>query len=136
MTHVPSRQPETVTAEGPAQVGGEAGKHRLSVLDWMAISLLALGGVCVGTGLLPTAQADATVRRILPILLFLATVLVLAELTAMAGLFDAIATRLATLGRGRFAAIGSPIDPNPINPASMVMLDSWLKFRCRIVASA
>jgi arsenical pump membrane protein len=107
MTHVPSRQPETVTAEGPAQVGGEAGKHRLSVLDWMAISLLALGGVCVGTGLLPTAQADATVRRILPILLFLATVLVLAELTAMAGLFDAIATRLATLGRGRFAALFS-----------------------------
>jgi arsenical pump membrane protein len=79
--------------------------RRLAILDWIAIFLLILGAVCVGTGLLPTAQADATVRRILPILLFLATVLVLAELTATAGLFNAIATRLATFARGNFAAL-------------------------------
>ncbi len=92
-----------MTAEGPA--GSEARRRRLSILDWIAIVLLVLGVLCVATGLLPTAQADATVRRILPILLFLATVLVLAELTAAAGLFDLIATRLATLGRGNFAVL-------------------------------
>jgi arsenical pump membrane protein len=86
-------------------VGSEARKRRLSILDGIAIVLLVLGALCVATGLLPTAQADATVRRILPILLFLGTVLVLAELTATAGLFDLIATRLATLGRGNFAVL-------------------------------
>ncbi len=92
-----------MTAEDPAQAGDEARKRRLSSLDWIAVILLVLGAACVATGLLPTAQADATVRRILPILLFLATVLVLAELTAAAGLFELIATRLATFGRGNFA---------------------------------
>lgn len=93
----------TIEDAGPA--GGEAKKRRLTILDWIAIFLLILGVIFVATGLLPRAQADATVRRILPILLFLATVLVLAELTATAGLFDAIATRLATFGRGNFAAL-------------------------------
>jgi arsenical pump membrane protein len=82
-------------------------KNRLPFgpLDWIAIVLLAGGGVCVGTGLLPTHDADATMRRILPILLFLATILVLAELTAEAGLFDMIAVRLARTGRQNFAAL-------------------------------
>jgi arsenical pump membrane protein len=104
-----------VTQEGQAEPSNTAPSHttaaggtrgrRLSILDWIAICLLALGGIFVATGLLPTSDADATVRRILPILLFLATVLVLAELTAAAGLFDVIATRLARLGRGNFAAL-------------------------------
>ena len=94
-----------MTHEDRIEAVGGSRKHRLSVLDWIAICLLASGGCCVGTGLLKTADADATVRRILPILLFLATVLVLAELTAEAGLFDMLATRLATLGRGNFAAL-------------------------------
>jgi arsenical pump membrane protein len=78
---------------------------RLGALDWIAIVLLALGGICVATGLLPAHDAGATLRRIGPILLFLATVLVLAELTADAGLFDMIAVRIATAGRGNFAAL-------------------------------
>jgi arsenical pump membrane protein len=80
-------------------------RRRSSQLDWIAIVLLVAGGGCVGTGLLPTRDADAIMRRILPILLFLATVLVLAELTAEAGLFDMIAVRLARTGRGNFAAL-------------------------------
>lgn len=94
-----------MTHEDHAEAACGRREHRLSVLDWIAICLLASGGFCVGTGLLKTADAEATVRRILPILLFLATVLVLAELTAEAGLFDMLATRLATLGRGNFAAL-------------------------------
>lgn len=63
------------------------------------------GGICVGTGLLPTSDAGDIMRRIWPILLFLATVLVLAELTAAAGLFNVIAARLARAAGGRFAAL-------------------------------
>src|SRR5712691_7443205 len=55
---------------------------RLGVLDWIALALLATGVAFVATGLLPAHEASATVRRLLPLLLFLATILVLAELTA------------------------------------------------------
>lgn len=40
-------------------------------------------------------DAEATVRRILPLLLFLGTVIVLAELTAEAEVFDVAAARVA-----------------------------------------
>lgn len=80
-------------------------KRRLSVLDWVAVVLLALGGLFVATGLLPVTEADATVHRILPLLLFLVTVPVLAELTATAGLFDVIAVRVAQFARGKYLAL-------------------------------
>jgi len=75
------------------------------MLDWIAIVLFALGAVFVGTGLLPFSAADATVRRILPLLLFLGTVVVLAELTAAAGVFDVIAVRVAGAARGSYLAL-------------------------------
>lgn len=78
--------------------------RRLGALDWIAIGLLVLGLVFVATGLLPAAGpdgTDATFGRIWPILIFLATVLVLAELTNLAGLFELIARRLAIVARGR-----------------------------------
>jgi arsenical pump membrane protein len=84
-------------------LAGAAG--RLAVLDWIAIGLFTAGAVCVATGLLPTAQADATVRRILPLLLFLASVIVLAELTAGAEVFDVIASRVAIVARGNYLAL-------------------------------
>jgi arsenical pump membrane protein len=72
------------------------------ILDLVAIGLLAVGLIFLVTGLLPTAEASATMRRILPILLFLATILVVADLTAEAGLFDLVATWLAIRARGHF----------------------------------
>lgn len=80
-------------------------RDHLGVLDWIAIGLLVLGLIFLVTGLLPTQGAlgaDATITRIEPILIFLATVLVLAELTNVAGVFDVVATRLAIIGRGHF----------------------------------
>jgi arsenical pump membrane protein len=59
----------------------------------------------VATGLLPHHEASATIRRILPLLLFLGSVIVLAELTADAGVFDVIAVRVARLARGNYAAL-------------------------------
>ncbi len=82
-----------------------AAGRRPSVLDWITIALFALGAVFVGTGLLPFSAADATVRRILPLLLFLGTVVVLAELTASAGVFDVIAVRVAGAARGSYPAL-------------------------------
>lgn len=83
----------------------QAPRRRLSVLDLIAIGLFALGAVFVSTGLLPYSAADATIRRILPLLLFLGTVIVLAELTALAGVFDVIAVRIAGAARGSYVAL-------------------------------
>lgn len=73
----------------------------LSGLDWLALALLAAGLVFLLTGLLPRDDAAETVRRITPLLVFLGAVVILAELTAQAEVFDVIATRVTILGRGR-----------------------------------
>jgi arsenical pump membrane protein len=78
---------------------------RRPVLDWITAGLLVLGLIFVATGLLPRAEADATIRRILPLLLFLGSVIVLAELTADASVFDVIAVRVAGLARGNYPAL-------------------------------
>jgi arsenical pump membrane protein len=97
--------PPSPEHSGPRSLPARLGLARLGVLDWIAIGLLAAGLIFVGTGLLPSADASATVRRILPILLFLGTILVLAELTAAAGVFDVAATRLAIVARGNFLGL-------------------------------
>ncbi|WP_030919283.1 SLC13 family permease [Streptosporangium amethystogenes] len=79
--------------------------RRLGILDWIRLGLLGLGLLFVATGLLPLREAWSEMERIAPILLFLAAVVVLADLVKEAGLFDAIATRLAMLGRGDHAAL-------------------------------
>jgi arsenical pump membrane protein len=67
--------------------------RRLHVLDWVALGLLVAGALCVASGLLPVEDADATIRRIMPLLLFLGSVIILAELTAAAEVFEVIAAR-------------------------------------------
>jgi arsenical pump membrane protein len=78
---------------------------RLAPMDWIAAAFLAAGLLCVATGLLPAASAGATVRRVLPLLIFLGSVIALADLTAEAEVFDVLARRLAALGRGSFPAL-------------------------------
>lgn len=67
--------------------------------------MLAAGLICVATGLLPVAEAEANMRRIAPLLLFLACVIVLAELARHAQVFDVIATRLAIWAGGSYPAL-------------------------------
>ncbi|MFI7552951.1 SLC13 family permease [Micromonospora sediminimaris] len=74
-------------------------------LDAIAVLLAVVGAGCVATGLLPRPEAAATLGRILPLLLFLGTVVVLAELTAAAGVFDVLATRLAVAAGGSWPAL-------------------------------
>jgi arsenical pump membrane protein len=78
---------------------------RLTALDWVSLGVFALGLLAVATGLLPVADASDTLRRILPLVGFLAAVIVLGELTAAAQLFDIVATRLAIIARGSYAAM-------------------------------
>ncbi|GAA4563032.1 ArsB/NhaD family transporter [Micromonospora coerulea] len=95
---------ETV-GEPPSATPDRSRWGRLHVLDWIAIGLAAVGVLSVLTGLLPRADAEVTVRRIIPILIFLGTVVVLAELTAVAGVFDALAARVAIAARGSYRAL-------------------------------
>ncbi|MGI5132544.1 SLC13 family permease [Pseudonocardia sp. CA-107938] len=78
---------------------------RIGVLDWIRGGLLLVGLLCVATGLLPAADARANIARIAPILLFLGTVIVLANLARQAKVFDVIATWVAIGGRGNYAAL-------------------------------
>ncbi|ANP49793.1 Na+/H+ antiporter NhaD/arsenite permease-like protein [Streptomyces griseochromogenes] len=75
---------------------------RLHVLDRVAIGLLVIGLLCVATGLLPTGSASDAMTRIAPLLPFLGTVIVLAELTSRAEVFDVLAARMARAGRGSY----------------------------------
>jgi Na+/H+ antiporter NhaD/arsenite permease-like protein len=101
------REGHPVAARGwrAATARGWRAVARRPVLDWIAAVLFVLGLIFVATGLLPRTSADATIRRILPLLLFLGTVIVLAELTADAGVFDVIAVRVAGLARGNYLVL-------------------------------
>jgi arsenical pump membrane protein len=74
-------------------------------LDRLAVACLLLGAGCVAARLLPAADAARTIRRILPLLVFLAAVIVLAELTAEAEVFDTLAARMARLAGGNHLAL-------------------------------
>jgi Na+/H+ antiporter NhaD/arsenite permease-like protein len=67
----------------------------------LGAGLLLLGGVAVLMGVLPPADALAVGQRVWPILLFAVAITVVAELAAEAGVFTAVAERLARLGLGR-----------------------------------
>jgi arsenical pump membrane protein len=106
MADVPAADPDQATHSRQARTAAKrAAVFRRPVLDWITAGLFLLALIFVTTGLLPHASADATIRRILPLLLFLGTVIVLAELTADAGIFDVIAVRVAGLARGNYFAL-------------------------------
>ncbi|MGW6118924.1 SLC13 family permease [Nocardia sp. NPDC055165] len=89
----------------PPQWWARLPRPRLSVLDRIRVGLLLVGLTFVATGLLPRAEAAANLRRVGPLLLFLASVIVLAELTREAKVFDVIAHRIAIVGRGNYLAL-------------------------------
>jgi arsenical pump membrane protein len=95
----------TEDVESQSRVRRMTWPSRFGVLDWVRIGLLVAGVLCVLTGLLPTAQAADSMRRIAPLLLFLGSVIVLATLARQAQVFDVIAARLAIVGRGNYLAL-------------------------------
>ncbi|GAB2526569.1 ArsB/NhaD family transporter [Nocardia heshunensis] len=80
-------------------------RWRPSGLDAVRIGLLVAGLLCVATGLLPRAEAEANMRRIAPLLLFLGSVIVLANLARRAKVFDVIAHRLAIMAGGNYVGL-------------------------------
>jgi arsenical pump membrane protein len=78
---------------------------RLHPLDWLAGALLGCGLLCLATGLLPAGPAGEAMDRTAPLLGFLAAVIVLAELTSRAEVFDVIAIGMARAGRGSYAVL-------------------------------
>lgn len=80
-------------------------RRRLEPLDWVGLGLFALGPLGLATGLVPLRDAEGTMHRVVPLLVFLGTVIVLAELTARAAVFDVVAVWLARLGRGRYPVL-------------------------------
>ena len=96
--------PEPVTTvDSKAEPSDGAAGSRL--LDRIRMAVLLIGVLCVLTGLLPRAEAEANMRRIGPLLLFLGSVIVLAQLARRAQVFDTIAHRLAIAGKGRYPAL-------------------------------
>lgn len=75
------------------------------MLDSIRVGLLVLGLVFVATGLLPLPVARESMGEIGPLLVFLVGIIVLAELTKEAQVFDVIAARMAVLGRGNYFAL-------------------------------
>ncbi|MFE6188232.1 SLC13 family permease [Streptomyces sp. NPDC056465] len=88
-------------AGGPGE-GPRGLLRQLHPLDWTAGVLLVLGLLAVVTGLLPPEPAAAEMRRVGPLLVFLGTVIVMAELTGRAQVFDVVAAWVARAGRGRY----------------------------------
>ncbi len=78
---------------------------RLGVLDWIRIGLLALGLAFVASGLLPLERAVEELDGIWPLMIFLVGVIVLAELTKEAQVFDVLAARMAVVARGSNLAL-------------------------------
>ncbi|TQS45749.1 SLC13 family permease [Cryptosporangium phraense] len=78
---------------------------RLEPLDWVGLGLFAAGLLALAFRLVPLHDAEGTMHRVVPLLIFLGTVIVLAELTAQAQVFDVVASWLARLGRGRYPVL-------------------------------
>jgi len=74
-------------------------------LALVGVVLLVLGAAAVGVGILPVDEALAIGERVWPVLLFVVSVTIVAELAASAGVFDVVAARLARLARGRTWAL-------------------------------
>ncbi|MFB2584950.1 SLC13 family permease [Herbiconiux liukaitaii] len=77
--------------------------QRLGAL--ITLLLLAAAAVVVATGALPWADVTELAGRVLPVLAFVVAITVVAELASAAGVFTALAERMAGWGRGRVAVL-------------------------------
>lgn len=69
------------------------------------LALLAVGAVLVATGVLASADVARLAARVGPVLAFVVGMTVVTDLAARAGLFDAVAARVARWGRGKTLAL-------------------------------
>ncbi|WP_440709186.1 SLC13 family permease [Herbiconiux sp. YIM B11900] len=67
--------------------------------------LLIAAVIVIATGVLPWPDTVALARRVVPVLGFVVAITVVAELASEAGVFTALAERMAGWGRGRIAVL-------------------------------
>jgi len=72
-------------------------------LPWRREAAVAVGAtvVVLATGLIGSNQLEDTIRALLPVVIFLVTILVVSDVCARAGLFAAAARLVGTASRGR-----------------------------------
>lgn len=90
----------------------------------VGVVLLVAGIGAMAAGVLPGAVAVATLERIWPILLFVTAITVVAELAALAGVFTAVAGRLAQLSRGRVALLWACVVGLAVVTTAFLSLDT------------
>ncbi|WP_292867997.1 SLC13 family permease [Microbacterium sp.] len=86
--------------------------------------LLVLGAVAVFTGVLPASDAIGIGERVWPILLFVVAITIVAELAAVAGLFDVIGAFLARVSRGRTWALWALVVVLAVVSTAFLSLDT------------
>ncbi|WP_159498902.1 SLC13 family permease [Microbacterium sp. 18062] len=87
-------------------------------------ALLVAGGVAIAGGLLPVEGAAAIAGRVWPVLVFVVSVTIVAELAARAGVFDVVAARLALLARGRTALLWAMVVALAVVCTAFLSLDT------------
>ncbi len=98
--------------------------------------LLLCGGGAMLLGVLSTADAAAIATRVWPILLFVVSVTIVAELAATAGVFDVAAARLAHWSRGRAAVLWLLIVTLAVVVTAFLSLDTTAVLLTPVVVAA
>lgn len=90
-------------------LGVGAMRWRIGAGTSIVLVLLVVAVVCVLSGVLPGADAGALGLRIAPVLGFVVAITIVAELAREAAVFDVLAQRLASWGRGRVVALWASV---------------------------
>lgn len=105
-------------------------------LAWVGAGLCALGVAALVTGVLPSADALAIADRVWPILLFVVAITVVAELAAVAGVFDHAASALARLARGRTWMLWLAVVALAVGTTAFLSLDTTAVLLTPVVVAA
>lgn len=89
--------------------GVGATRRRIGLGTGIVLALIVVAAVCVLGGVLPAPDATALGLRIAPVLGFVVAITIVAELAREAAVFDVLAQRLATWGRGRVVALWASV---------------------------
>lgn len=90
-------------------LGVGAMRWRIGAGTSIVLVLLVVAVMCVLSGVLPGADAGALGLRIAPVLGFVVAITIVAELAREAAVFDVLAQRLASWGRGRVVALWASV---------------------------
>lgn len=90
----------------------------------IGLALLLAAAIAIATGLARPDDAIIVAERVWPILLFVVSVTIVAELAAAAGVFDAAAHRLSRVGRGRTAALWAAVVILAVAATAFLSLDT------------